>query len=66
MLPSKMIWILGTVIAIAMGLGIAYFGSMGGIVVAGVPLFAACVAMSFAIQWLVYLPTRSARKSFSI
>ncbi|MAI52775.1 MAG: hypothetical protein CMP96_00305 [Gammaproteobacteria bacterium] len=56
MLPSKMIWILGTVIAIAMGLGIAYFGSMGGIVVAGVPLFAACVAMSFAIQWLVFVP----------
>jgi len=46
----------GIVIAILMGLGMAYFGSMGGVVANGLPIFAVGVALSFVIQWIVFIP----------
>jgi steroid 5-alpha reductase family enzyme len=38
------------------GLGIAWAGSQGGAVVAGIPLFALTVALAFLIQWLAFIP----------
>lgn len=35
---------------------IGWAGSHGGVVVAGVPLFAAVVLLAFAIQWLAFVP----------
>ncbi len=46
----------GIVIAILMGLGMAYLGSMGGGVANGLPIFAVGVALSFVIQWIVFIP----------
>jgi len=46
----------GIVIAILMGLGMAYLGSMGGVVANGLPIFAVGVALSFVIQWIVFIP----------
>jgi len=44
------------VVIIAGGLALA--GSRGGVIVAGtVPLFALCVAIAFAVQWIVYVPS---------
>ena len=44
------------VVLIAGGLALA--GSQGGVIVAGsVPLFALCVAIAFAVQWIVYVPS---------
>jgi len=37
-------------------LGIVFAGSQGGAVVFGVPIFALCVALAFAIQWLAFIP----------
>jgi steroid 5-alpha reductase family enzyme len=39
-----------------MGLGMAYLGSMGGVVANGLPIFAVGVALSFVIQWIVFIP----------
>jgi steroid 5-alpha reductase family enzyme len=36
--------------------GIAFAGSQGGYRVFGVPLFALCVALAFAMQWLAFVP----------
>jgi steroid 5-alpha reductase family enzyme len=44
------------VVAIAVAVGIAAAGSDGGQRVAGVPVFALCVAVAFIVQWLVFIP----------
>lgn len=36
--------------------GIAFAGSQGGVSVAGIPLFAICVALAFIIQWIAFVP----------
>lgn len=42
--------------SILVGLGIAWAGSQGGYTVAGIPIFALCVAIAFLIQWLAFIP----------
>jgi steroid 5-alpha reductase family enzyme len=36
--------------------GLAFAGSQGGTRVLGIPLFAACVALAFIIQWIAFIP----------
>ena len=44
-------------IAVAVGIATAFAGSQGGQLVAGVPVFAVCVALAFIIQWVVFVPS---------
>jgi steroid 5-alpha reductase family enzyme len=48
---------------VALGLlaGLAWAGSRGGSEVAGVPLFALCVALAVTIQWAAFVPAYAAR-----
>lgn len=48
--------LVGVVIVILLGLGIAWAGSQGGALVGGVPIFALAVGLAFAIQWLAFVP----------
>ena len=48
-------WI-GVLGAAGLGALMALAGSDGGAKVAGVPVFALCVALAFAIQWLAFVP----------
>jgi steroid 5-alpha reductase family enzyme len=43
-------------VVVLVGAGIAWAGSQGGATVAGIPVFALCVALAFLIQWLVFIP----------
>jgi steroid 5-alpha reductase family enzyme len=43
-------------VAVAVGIAIAAAGSDGGQRVAGVPVFALCIAVAFVVQWLVFVP----------
>jgi hypothetical protein len=36
--------------------GLAFAGSQGSSIVAGVPLYALCVALAFIIQWIAFVP----------
>jgi steroid 5-alpha reductase family enzyme len=52
----------GTVIAVLVAVGIALAGSQDSVAVfGGFPLFALCIAIAFAIQWVVYVPSYIAR-----
>ncbi|NNF15875.1 MAG: DUF1295 domain-containing protein, partial [Gammaproteobacteria bacterium] len=44
-------------IALALGALIAFAGSQGGMMHEQWPLFALCVAIAFAIQWLAFVPS---------
>lgn len=44
---------------LVIGAAIAWAGSQHGQVVAGVPLFALCTAVAFAIQWVVFVPSNA-------
>ena len=44
-------------IAVAVGIATAFAGSQEGQLVAGVPVFAVCVALAFIIQWVVFVPS---------
>ena len=44
------------VVAVLVGIGIAFAGSQGGAVVAGIPVFALGIGIAFAIQWLAFVP----------
>ncbi len=46
----------GTVVAVAIGAGLAWAGSQGGHRVGTVPVYALCVAVAFLIQWLAFVP----------
>lgn len=48
-------WV-GALGAAGLGVLVALAGSDGGVRLAGIPLFALCVALAFAIQWLAFLP----------
>ena len=39
--------------------GLALAGSQGGYVLSGIPLFALCIALAFAIQWVAFIPAFS-------
>ena len=47
---------LGVVGAVAVGVLVAFAGSDGGIRWNGLPLFAVCIALAFAMQWLAFVP----------
>jgi steroid 5-alpha reductase family enzyme len=44
------------VVAVLVGAGVAVAGSQGGAVVGSVPVFALCVGLAFAIQWVAFVP----------
>jgi steroid 5-alpha reductase family enzyme len=48
--------VVAIVVAIAAGLLAAFVGSQGGQLVAGMPVFAACVLLAFIIQWIAFVP----------
>ncbi|MEM1433753.1 MAG: DUF1295 domain-containing protein [Pseudomonadota bacterium] len=47
----------GIAIAILVGAGIGWAGSQTSLSVGGWPLFGLCVALSFAVQWIVFVPS---------
>jgi steroid 5-alpha reductase family enzyme len=50
-----------TAIAVAVGALVAWAGSDGGDRVGGVPVFALCAALAFAINWVAFIPAALAR-----
>jgi steroid 5-alpha reductase family enzyme len=48
--------LIGLPVVVLVGAGVAWAGSQGGATVAGVPVFALCVALAFLIQWLAFIP----------
>jgi steroid 5-alpha reductase family enzyme len=48
--------VLAIVVATGAGVATAFVGSQGGQLVAGVPIFAVCVALAFIIQWIAFVP----------
>ena len=48
-------------VVILIGMGVAWAGSQGSAEVAGVPLFALCVAAAFLVQWIVFIPSYAAQ-----
>ena len=55
-MSKNAIWVIGTVVAILLGLAMSYMGSDKGVMVQGMPLFAGCVALSFLVQWCAFVP----------
>ena len=53
---NKVIPWVGILAAAGLGVLLALAGSDGGQRLAGLPLFALCVALAFAIQWLAFVP----------
>ncbi len=47
--------------ALALAAGLAWAGSQGGATVGGFPLFALCVAVAIAIQWVIFVPAWAGR-----
>ena len=41
--------------------GLAWAGSQGTSLVAGLPLFALCVGFALAVQWIAFVPAFAAR-----
>lgn len=51
-------------VSVAVGAGVAVAGGAGGLEVAGVPVFALCAGLAFAVNWAAFVPaylTRSER-----
>ena len=54
---NDIISIIGILISAAIATGLAFAGSVGGVVLfGGLPLFAFCIIITFAIQWLAFIP----------
>ena len=53
--------IVAVIIAVTIGATMSWAGSDGGDRVAGVPVFALCGALAFAINWLAFVPAAIAR-----
>ena len=53
---NKLIPWIGALGAAGLGVLVALAGSDGGDRLAGIPVFAMCVALAFAIQWLAFVP----------
>jgi len=49
--------LVGTILVLLLGLGFGAAGSDGGALRSGIPVFAICVAVSFLIQWVVFVPS---------
>lgn len=45
-----------TLVVVLIGAGLAVAGSQGGHTVAGIPIYALCVAVAFLIQWIAFIP----------
>ena len=48
-------------VAVAIGVGIAFAGSDGGVTAGGIPVFALCAALAFAINWIAFVPAAIAK-----
>ena len=55
-MSKNAIWITGTLVALVLGLAMAFMGSDNGVRVEGLALFAGCIALSFIIQWCAFVP----------
>ncbi len=53
--------VIGCVIAVAIGAAVALAGSAGGDQWNGLPVFALCGALAFAVNWLVFVPSSLAK-----
>ncbi len=49
--------VVGILVGVTLGAAMAVAGSQHGVTAAGWPVFALCAALSFAINWLVYVPS---------
>lgn len=49
--------VVGILVGVTIGAAMAVAGSQHGVTAAGWPVFALCAALSFAINWLVYVPS---------
>ena len=49
--------VVAIIVGVAIGAAVAVAGSQRGATVAGWPVFALCAALSFAINWLVFVPS---------
>ena len=57
--------VIAIVVAVLAGAGVAVAGSQGGAVVGSIPVFALCVGLAFAIQWVAFSPRTCSRPSGS-
>lgn len=48
--------IIALLIVLLVAAGLAAAGSQGGSVALGIPVFALCIALAFAIQWIAFIP----------
>lgn len=48
--------VIGTAVAVLVGAGLAFAGSRGGHGIAGVPVYALCIAVAFLVQWIAFIP----------
>jgi steroid 5-alpha reductase family enzyme len=48
--------IIGVVVVVLIGAGLGLAGSQGGHKVAGIPIYALCIAAAFLIQWIAFIP----------
>lgn len=52
---------IGTVAALVPLAALAWAGSQGGTALAGAPVFALCVSLALAVQWIAFVPAYAAR-----
>jgi steroid 5-alpha reductase family enzyme len=48
--------VIATVVVVLIGAGLAFAGSQGGYGIAGIPIYALCIAVAFLIQWIAFIP----------
>ncbi|TFG61750.1 MAG: DUF1295 domain-containing protein [Gemmatimonadales bacterium] len=48
--------VLAIVVAVAVAAAVAWAGSRGSVAVGGLPLFAICASLAFAMQWVAFVP----------
>lgn len=53
--------LIGIVASVAIGALVALAGSSGSVEVGSLPVFAVCAALSYAINWIVFVPSNAAR-----
>ena len=49
--------LIGVVVVVLIGAGLAFAGSQGGHKVSGFSIYALCIALSFLIQWIAFIPS---------
>lgn len=50
-------WIIGIVVSVALGAGLAWAGGHDGAEAGGVPVYTLCVAAAFIVNWIVFIPS---------